>query len=91
MERFRDHECDLGVKRKILNTDTTLIPRPRDDMENRGTMYLKHVCNKQAQVGELSLNNGTWWPSGSARLTCLIYRSVTNVCAGCGFNPSSWD
>jgi hypothetical protein len=29
------------------------------------------------------------WPSGSVRLTCLNFRPVTNVCAGCGLDPSS--
>jgi hypothetical protein len=30
-----------------------------------------------------------WWLSGPARLTFLSFRPVTNVCAGCGFDPSS--
>jgi hypothetical protein len=39
---------------------------------------------KQARQGYVVVEQFT------ARLTCLTHRPVTNVCVGCGFDPSSW-
>jgi hypothetical protein len=50
------------------------------------------VCRVEIRVDDDGDDDDTGYVVAewfTARLTCLTHRPVTNVCAGCGFDPSS--